>query len=81
MDLVALQQRVAAVEAAVRSSAAQQRAVIHELDRLAEHLVGQNAPELQGVKAHVQELISQVDPVRHNVVVYADAYCHIARLS
>jgi hypothetical protein len=79
MDLVALERRVAAVEAAARSSAAQQRAVIHELDRLAEHLVGESAPELQGVKAHVQELISQVAPERHDVVVYAEVYCHAAR--
>lgn len=79
MDLVALQQRVAAVEAAARTSTVQQSAVIHELDRLAEHLVGENAAEMQSVKAHVQELITQVAPERHDVLGYAEAYCHVTR--
>ena len=78
MDPVALERRVAAVEAAAHSSAAQQRAVIHELDRLAEHLVGETSPELQGVKAHVQELITQLAPERRDVVVYVQVYCHPA---
>ena len=50
MDPDTLNQRVAAVEAALNRSAAQQAALMHELDRLAEHLVGESAPELQAVE-------------------------------
>ena len=80
MDPDTLNQRVAAVEAALNRSAAQQAALKHELDRLAEHLVGENAPELQAAKAKIQTLITQVAPERQDVVVYLQVYCHVVRV-
>ena len=80
MDPESLNQRVAAVEAALNRSAAQQAALKHELDRLAEHLVGENAPELQAAKAKIQTLITQVAPERQDVVVYLQVYCHVVRV-
>jgi hypothetical protein len=80
MDSEALNQRVAAVEAALNRSAAQQAALVHELDRLAEHLVGESAPELQAAKAKIQALITQVAPERHDVVVYVEVYCHVTHI-
>lgn len=79
MDADALNQRVATVEAALRRSAAKQAALMHELDRLAEHLVGENAPEVQPAKARIQSLIHEVAPERQDVVVYVQVYCHVAR--
>jgi hypothetical protein len=49
---------------------------MHELDRLAEHLVGENAPELQSAKTRIQQLIAQVAPERHSVPTYVETYCH-----
>jgi len=80
MNPESLNQRVAAVEAALNRSAAQQAALKHELDRLAEHLVGENAPELQAAKAKIQTLITQVAPERQDVVVYLQVYCHVVRV-
>ena len=80
MDPESLNQRVAAVEAALNRSAAQQAALKHELDRLAEHLVGENAPELQAAKAKIQTLITQVAPERQDVVVYLQVYCRVVRV-
>jgi len=80
MDPESLNQRVAAVEAALNRSAAQQAALKHELDRLAEHLVGENEPELQAAKAKIQTLITQVAPERQDVVVYLQVYCHVVRV-
>jgi len=80
VDLVALNERVAAVEAAAGDSAARQRAAIHELDRLAEHLVGESAPEVQGVKERIQRLITRLAPERHDVIVYVQIYCHGSRV-
>ena len=80
MDLVALHERVEAVEAAARASAASNRALIHELDRLAEYLVGESAPEVQDVKGRIQTLIVQVAPDRGDVVVYLEVYCHTSSI-
>lgn len=80
VDLVAVNQRVATVEAAARDSSAKQRAAIHELDRLAEHLVGESAPEVQGVKERIQLLITKLAPERHDVFVYVQIYCHGSRV-
>ena len=80
MDPDTLNQRVAAVEAALNRSAAQQAALKHELDRLAEHLVGESAPDLQAAKAKIQTLITQVAPERQDVVVYLQVYCHVVRV-
>ncbi len=75
MDLAALNKRIAAVEAA-QHAAASHLAVMHELDRLAEHLVGDSSPELQGPKQRIQQLIAQVAPERHDVPRYVETYCH-----
>ena len=78
MELKALQERVSAVEAASHDLANRKVAVVHELDRLAEHLVGESAPELQGLKLRIQDLLAQVVPERRDVVSsYAQAYCHV----
>ena len=80
MDLEALQARVSAVEAASHDLASRQVAVVHELDRLAEHLVGESAAELQGLKLRIQDLIARVVPERQEVVVsYVEVYCHVTR--
>lgn len=79
MDAETLNERVARVEAALARTAAKQAALMHELDRLAEHLVGENAPELQVAKARIQRLITQVAPERHDVQVYLQVYCHVVR--
>ena len=70
---------MAAVEAALRRSAVKQAALMKELDRLAEHLVGESAPELQSAKARIQTLITEVAPERQEVVVYIEVYCHVVR--
>ena len=80
MDLAALNNRIAAVEAAAQHAAASHLVVMHELDRLAEHLVGENSPELQSAKTRIQQLIAQVAPERHEVPVYVESYCHGARI-
>ncbi len=76
MELAALNKRIAAVEAAAQHAAASDLAVVHELDRLAEHLVGDTSPELQGPKHRIQQLIAQVAPERHAVPTYVEIYCH-----
>jgi len=80
VELEALQARVSAVEAASHDLATRKVAVVHELDRLAEHMVGESAPELQELKLRIQDLIAQVVPERREVVVfYTEAYCHVTR--
>jgi hypothetical protein len=79
VDLVALNTRIAAVEAAAHQAAVNHLVVMHELDRLAEHLVGESSPELQGAKNRIQQLIAQVAPERHEVPTYVAIYCHGAR--
>jgi len=76
VDLAALNTRISAVEAAAQHAASSHLAVMHELDRLAEHLVGENAPELQSAKTRIQQLIAQVAPERHSVPTYVETYCH-----
>ena len=80
MDLTALNDRIAAVEAAAHQAAVNHLAVVHELDRLAEHLVGDNSPELQNAKTRIQQLITQVAPERRDVPMYVSVYCHGGRL-
>jgi len=80
VDLAALNNRIAAVEAASQHAAVNHLVVMHELDRLAEHLVGDSSPELQGAKNRIQQLIAQVAPERHDVTMYVEIYCHGARL-
>lgn len=74
-----MNKRVAAVEAALRSSAVRQVALMHELDRLAEHLVGENTPNLQAAKSRIQALITEAAPERYEVVVYVQVYCLVVR--
>jgi hypothetical protein len=76
VDLAALNNRIAAVEAAAQHAAVSHLVVMHELDRLAEHLVGDSSPELQGPKHRIQELIARVAPERHDVPSYVEIYCH-----
>jgi hypothetical protein len=76
VDLNALRLRVSAVEAAVGDAAVKHATVMHELDRLAEHMVGQTAPEAQQVKHLIQDLITRVAPERHDVVLYVQIYCN-----
>lgn len=74
MDLIRLTERVVLVESASRN-AVHHATVLHELDRLAEHLVGQSAPEVRGLKKRIQELITQVAPERRDVTLYVEFYC------
>jgi len=79
VDLAALNNRISAVEAAFQHAAASHLTVMHELDRLAEHLVGENSPELQSAKTRIQQLITQVAPDLLDVPIYTEIYCHGAR--
>jgi hypothetical protein len=79
VDLAALNTRIAAVEAAAQHAAVKHVVVMHELDRLAEHLVGESSPELQGAKQRIQTLIEHVAPERSDVHAYVEIYCHGAR--
>jgi hypothetical protein len=63
------------VEAAAREQRVAESAVVHELDRMAEHLVGETAPEAQQVKMHVQQLLTQLAPERQHLTLYAERYC------
>ena len=74
MNLDRLHEQVAAVEAAA-GQAARRHAVIRELDRLAEQLVGHSTPEAQGMKRRIQELVILVVPERNGVTIYLEAYC------
>ncbi len=67
------------VEAAAREPRVAHSAVVSELDRMAEHLVGETAPEAQRVKMHVQQLLTQLAPERQDVTLYAERYCNGGR--
>jgi hypothetical protein len=77
VNLTELQSRVAAVEAAVQANRASERRLADELDRLAEHLIGETGPELQHVKQRIQILVSQLAPQRQEVEVYIETYCRV----
>ncbi len=84
MDMAAMQQRVGIVEAALAHNggpAAERQKVlcIHELDRLAESLVGEPAAEAQEVKNRIQQLLIQADPARQDALTYVELYCHPLR--
>ena len=70
------EQWVNSVEQAARHHQVAPAAAIHELDRLAEHLVGETNADAQHVKVHVQRLITELAPERHDVQLYADRYCN-----
>ena len=80
MELSIVQQRVGIVETVLSNSvgpAADRRRelCVHELDRLAESLVGVAAAEAQEVKNHIQQLLTQVAPERTDAMVYIEVYC------
>jgi hypothetical protein len=80
VDLSNVQQRVEVVETVLSSSigpAADRRKMlcVHELDRLAESLVGEPATEAQGVKNRIQLLLTQVAPQRQDGMAYIEIYC------
>ncbi|WP_041369029.1 hypothetical protein [Nakamurella multipartita] len=78
MDVSELQRRVDAVEAAMAANRASERKLALELDRLAEHLIGENAPELQQYKHRIQALAVRIDPDTHTaaeVEIYIETYC------
>ena len=56
------QQWVSTVEQAARQRDVAPMAALHELDRLAEHLVGETKTDAQQVKFHVQQLITELAP-------------------
>ena len=73
-----LQRRFEAVESAVATNHASQRKLSYELDRLAEHLIGETAPELQQYKHRIQVLAVRIDPTKHtpaDVEIYIETYC------
>lgn len=79
MDLIEVQRRVEAVEAAAATNRVGEKRLSDELDRLAEHLIGENAPELQPYKQRIQALAVRVHPATHaaaDVQVYLETYCH-----
>lgn len=78
MDIGEVQRRVGAVEAAVAANRASGKRLSDELDRLAEHLIGENAPELQQYKHRIQALAVRIDPATHAVAeveTYIETYC------
>ncbi len=77
MDVQELQRRVEAVEAAVAANRASEKKLSEELDRLAEHLIGETAPELQRYKQRIQVLVARVAPHRQEVEIYIETYCRV----
>lgn len=78
MEISELQRRVEAVESAVAGNRGSGRKLSDELDRLAEHLIGESAPELQAYKQRIQALAIRVDPATHTateVEIYLETYC------
>jgi len=75
VDIDTLQGQVAAVEVAAGNPTVKHTQVVHELDRLAEHLVGLSVPEVQHIKQKIQRLITQVAPERRDVLGYVEVYC------
>jgi hypothetical protein len=69
------EQWVSTVESAARHQKVDPARALHELDRLAEHLVGETNADVQHVKLHVQQLISEFAPERHDVQLYSERYC------
>ena len=80
MDLAVLHQRVRLVEASLTNTvgpaADRNRSLcVHELDRLAESLVGEPAAEAQEVKNRIQRLLAQAAPQRTDAMGYIEVYC------
>lgn len=84
VDLTKVQRRVQVVEAALANGtgpAAERHKLlcIHELDRLAESLVGDQDAGAQEVKSRIQQLLIRSAPSRPDATVYLDTYCHALR--
>ena len=77
MDVQELQRRVEAVETAAAANRSSERKLAEELDRLAEHLIGETAPELQQYKQRIQVLVTRVAPHRQDVAIYIETYCRV----
>ena len=77
MDLVRLGERLSVAEAAAQDARRHAR-VVRELDRLAEYLIGENAPEAQDLKVRIQRLITVIARDRTGVTVYLQVYCHVS---
>ncbi|HEY8059364.1 MAG TPA: hypothetical protein VID94_11455 [Acidimicrobiales bacterium] len=77
MEVTELARRVGAVEAALAAHRASERKLAYELDRLAEHLIGETTPELQQYKQRIQVLVSRVAPHRNEVEIYIQTYCRV----
>jgi hypothetical protein len=76
VDLAGVSARLEAIEARSLAATVSKPAVVHELDRLAEHLVGESSPEVPTIKAHIQALINQMAPERASVTaMYVEIYC------
>ncbi len=69
------EQWISTVEDAARHQKVAPTAAVHELDRVAEHLVGETDADAQHAKLHVQQLITELAPERHDVRLYAEKYC------
>lgn len=78
-DLALLARRLSAAEAAVHD-AQRHDVIIRELDRLAEHLIGQAGPETQHLKIRIQRLIAVIAQNRTGVTVYLRVYCHVSEV-
>ncbi|MEP6560655.1 MAG: hypothetical protein ABJD68_06205 [Nakamurella sp.] len=81
MDLGDVAQRVGYVESMLSDSvspAANRRKLlcVHELDRLAESLVGEPDTEAQEIKNRIQVLLTQAAPHRRDATAYSAIYCH-----
>lgn len=73
-----MQRRFEAVESAAGANRVSQRKLAYELDRLAEHLIGETAPELQPYKHRIQILAVRIDPTKYtsaDVEIYIETYC------
>jgi hypothetical protein len=80
VDLSTVQQRVGLVETVLSSSVGpaadrHREQCVHELDRLAESLVGEPAAEAKEVKTRIQLLLTRAAPQRSDAMVYIEVYC------
>ena len=75
-DLAVLAERLSAAEAAVHH-AQRSDVIVRELDRLAEHLIGQGGPETQDLKIRIQRLIVVIAANRSGVAIYLRTYCQV----
>lgn len=80
MDLPSVQQRIGLVETALSGGGGppvdrRRLQCLHELDRLAESLVGEPAAEAQEAKNRIQQLLVRAGPQRPDAMIYIEAYC------